>query len=291
MEVVLVDDGSTDRTAALMEEYRDGSPYRCRILRLRNGGVAAARKAAVAAATGRYLVFLDADDAFAEGAVTKVLSAAACGADILGWDCEVAAGGRRRRLRQADYGTPGEALAHLMAGTMKWNLWLFAVRRALVEDAGITFTPGDDMGEDMAFMLKAFGSAASVRQIHEALYRYSAPHGGSVSAAMDDGRRAQVSRNLESAAAYLAHTPHAALAAAKMPSLKLYVKRPLLMSTAAADYRTWHRWWPETNAAAAKDRDTPLRIRLLQGLAARRLWPLVWMYNILVYKIAYQFLS
>jgi glycosyltransferase involved in cell wall biosynthesis len=56
VEVIVVDDGSTDRTAAIASSY----PVRC--LRQANGGQAAARNAGVAAARGSFISFLDADD-------------------------------------------------------------------------------------------------------------------------------------------------------------------------------------------------------------------------------------
>ena len=61
LEVVVVDDGSTDDTAAAVGRLaeRDG---RVRLIRQGNAGVAAARNAAIAAARGPYVAPLDADD-------------------------------------------------------------------------------------------------------------------------------------------------------------------------------------------------------------------------------------
>src|SRR4051812_32277957 len=58
VEVVVVDDGSTDSTSALLDRYGD------RIVRLRqpNRGTSAARNAGLACATGEMIVFLDSDD-------------------------------------------------------------------------------------------------------------------------------------------------------------------------------------------------------------------------------------
>lgn len=56
VEVIVVDDGSTDRTAAVAASY----PVAC--MGQTNGGQAAARNAGVAAARGSFVSFLDADD-------------------------------------------------------------------------------------------------------------------------------------------------------------------------------------------------------------------------------------
>ena len=60
LELIVVDDGSTDRTGEIAGSY--GDPVRC--IRQANGGMAAARNRAIPEARGSYLAFLDADDRF-----------------------------------------------------------------------------------------------------------------------------------------------------------------------------------------------------------------------------------
>lgn len=57
VEIIVVDDGSTDATAAVASSYPD-----VRVLRQSNAGLSAARNAGLGVGRGEYLVFLDADD-------------------------------------------------------------------------------------------------------------------------------------------------------------------------------------------------------------------------------------
>lgn len=63
-ELILVDDGSTDRSSALCDEYAANDP-RVKVIHKVNGGQSSARNAGIATANGAYAVFLDSDDLFA----------------------------------------------------------------------------------------------------------------------------------------------------------------------------------------------------------------------------------
>jgi glycosyltransferase involved in cell wall biosynthesis len=60
-EVIVIDDGSTDETAAVVESYALRDP-RIQLIRQSNQGIAAARNAGIARARGRFLALLDSDD-------------------------------------------------------------------------------------------------------------------------------------------------------------------------------------------------------------------------------------
>lgn len=61
LEVICVDDGSTDGSGGILDEYALKDP-RIKVVHKENGGVVSARKAAMRKATGHYATFVDPDD-------------------------------------------------------------------------------------------------------------------------------------------------------------------------------------------------------------------------------------
>lgn len=74
IQLILVDDGSSDRSPEMCEEYRRAD-VRVLALSQKNSGPAAARNSGVRAARGEFVLFLDADDRLADNAVELMLAA------------------------------------------------------------------------------------------------------------------------------------------------------------------------------------------------------------------------
>ncbi len=65
-ELLIVDDGSTDDTAAIAERFARADP-RVRVLRQANGGISAARNTALRRTAGEFIAILDSDDLWSPG--------------------------------------------------------------------------------------------------------------------------------------------------------------------------------------------------------------------------------
>ena len=291
IEMIFVDDCSSDGTAGLLADFAAKSGIPCSILRQeKNMGVASARKRGIEAASGEYIGFLDADDRLETEALKKAAAALEVSdepVDILGWDWTLGFTKNGRLMRQAGFGTPLQAVMNLMGGTMRWNLWLFLIRREMLVSNGISFIDGADMGEDMQFMIRSFLAAARVKQIHESLYRYNAVSESSISRQFSQQRRSQIESNVKEVEKAVKTSEHSDVLCPEMDSLKLFLKRPLLIGNEKKNYELWYGWFPESNGAAMKNKALPLRIRLLQGMAARKMWTGVRMHYRLIYQFVY----
>lgn len=72
-ELILVNDGSTDHSLEICEEY-EKADARVRVITKKNGGVSSARNLGIKEAKGEYITFLDADDFLENTALSKMNS-------------------------------------------------------------------------------------------------------------------------------------------------------------------------------------------------------------------------
>lgn len=117
-EWLLVDDGSRDGTAALLAAFAPLTGSVRVLTHPESRGVAAARNTGTAAATGRFVTYLDADDWFAPGYLPQLTNAIErLGVDFVRAD-HVRAEGRTRTIRRAPESRRWEPLpAHRGIGT------------------------------------------------------------------------------------------------------------------------------------------------------------------------------
>lgn len=75
LEIILVDDGATDNSGIMCDEYAK-KDTRIKVVHKENGGLSSARNAGVAVATGDFVTYLDSDDFISKRYVSRLLSLA-----------------------------------------------------------------------------------------------------------------------------------------------------------------------------------------------------------------------
>ena len=175
-ELLLSDDGSTDESVEIEEEFVR-KDERIRILRSLHGGSAAARNAAASEAKGEYLFFMDADDWIEPDTLECSVSAARiCRADLVVWDAVYEHSGKSYRISspcRAGFFLSGE-YAQNMAEAMNASHffpWNKLFRRELMEKKGIRFR-NYPLWDDACFCLDYLGAAERVCVLHRSFYHY-----------------------------------------------------------------------------------------------------------------------
>lgn len=85
IEIILIDDGSTDNSANICDEYAKNDS-RVRVIHQKNAGVAAARNVAIDEAKGKWLIQVDGDDVLLENAIDYCREYVNNDADLLQFD-------------------------------------------------------------------------------------------------------------------------------------------------------------------------------------------------------------
>lgn len=176
LEVICVDDGSTDDSAAILDAYA-AKDSRIKVIHQKNAGVSVARNRGLDAATGEFLAFVDADDWVEPDAYEKAVAAMSEGVDLVCFgthvDGEIDSVYRDILVRhltvQARSRVP---LAPELQVELGGEIWNKLYRRELIERGTVRFPVGQAYGEDKVFYFCYASKAKAVSCLPDSLYHY-----------------------------------------------------------------------------------------------------------------------
>ncbi|MEU5538835.1 glycosyltransferase [Streptomyces sp. NPDC020362] len=160
MEVIAVDDGSTDGTGEYLEEFADRAPMQVTVIRQENsGGPSGPRNVGLGKAAGRYVFFLDADDRLGPEALERMVAMGdKNGTDVVLGKVE----GINRIPPKSMWGKTLDR-TDVFSSNIKFTLSAQKLfRRALLEKHGMRFDESLWTGEDALFTLEAYLRADGV---------------------------------------------------------------------------------------------------------------------------------
>jgi len=180
VEVIVVDDASTDSTCEVVESISDS---RVRLLRSeKNGGPGAARNIGFAAAKGKWIAVLDSDDSMKLNRLKNMLDKAPIDADILIDNfCELYSDGI---VSNPFYSNAELPLGKLnLSFLIKTNLVFTRIKSTgyvkplfkneFVKDNKIKYWPEVRIGEDYYFLANCLAQGANAEVLNEAGYIYT----------------------------------------------------------------------------------------------------------------------
>ncbi len=173
IEIVIVDDASTDETADIVAAFAHGRTNVVAVRQPQNSGVAPARQRGVAECSGDYVWFVDADDDWSDNAAA-VMYAKAIDAEL-----DVLVAGARfvysdgsSRPLPAPRGaavTGLDSFRMLLTGVLTGHLWNKLFKRTLLEQ--IEYVPARTHS-DLAMVADALSRAGTVGFIPDIAYHY-----------------------------------------------------------------------------------------------------------------------
>lgn len=182
IEIVVVDDGSTDDSLVRLQEAANAE-RRVRLIHQKNMGVSAARNAGILRARGEYMVFVDSDDEVKPGFIEKLVGAMSDEKVALALTGKVHQNlqderrtkevveprrARKKREKLADY-----MMYLLLLDGRMYSVTNKIFRAGVIRKLGLEFEEGRDFAEDTKFVLDyLMFQPGEIEFIPEALYVY-----------------------------------------------------------------------------------------------------------------------
>lgn len=170
-EALLIDDGSTDASGAICDEYA-GKDSRFRVFHKENGGVSSARNVGLDNAKGDWIWFVDGDDWIKTDSIGKLSQASAQ------YDCDMIIFGIE--YYGEDLNVVGVEKRNLVVDKSKDEIispWdyppqNYLVRLSVINEYNLRFSEGVPMGEDLEFQYKCLICCRRPISIPDILYCY-----------------------------------------------------------------------------------------------------------------------
>lgn len=182
VEVIIVNDGSTDQSLAVISDLIC-SHHNVKVINQKNQGLSVARNTGIDVATGKYITFVDADDKIMPGFVSSLYQIAdKTGADIVRGSFRDFNGNIPKDW-VPDFNVPTNCgtivLDQFLSSHISFVVWSSIYRLDFINSNHIRFTPGILL-EDIDFTTRAYMLAKLVATSPEPNYAYRIHRQGSI---------------------------------------------------------------------------------------------------------------
>lgn len=152
-EILLVDDGSTDESSAILDSYAEKHPERIKVVHKENGGVSSARNVGIEQASGEWIWFVDGDDWIAPDCLAPIAEQLRSKAGVLlNIDAELV---YDTAIPPASVSIPPiEHKAFVDIENSRGAVWAYWYKRHIIIDNGLRFNQEMKYLEDSCFALE-----------------------------------------------------------------------------------------------------------------------------------------
>ncbi|HLS70252.1 MAG TPA: glycosyltransferase family 2 protein [Chitinophagaceae bacterium] len=178
-EIILVNDGSTDNSLEICEQYAK-KHKNLKVLSQSNQGPSAARNLGIENAVGEYITFVDSDDYVEKDYCKEILSAHKSypNVDIITFGYFKVENNKRKEnysVSKFDEIIHNKEIKNLLKNTVDYGFLLFPVnklyKKSLILSSSL-FPTNIRLGEDTIFNLKLFYNATNIVFVKKSIYNY-----------------------------------------------------------------------------------------------------------------------
>lgn len=210
MEIICVNDGSTDDSRAVLACWQERDARIC-VIDQPNKGLSGARNTGILTANGAYLCFVDSDDELEPGACARIVEA------LQASDAEVLVFGAHTFPKETDDPWLASVLSPRQISYRRFTpdvlfneastpyVWRVAVKAPALKRSGLLFDESLAFGEDQLFLFSLYPQVTSIQFIPDKLYRYRLARSGSLMDKAQERSVTKVEKNLEIAKRILSY--------------------------------------------------------------------------------------
>lgn len=211
-EIIIVNDGSTDGSLQIAQDYAKLNPH-IKVIDKKNGGVASARNCGMDAAIGKFIYFIDSDDYLESNCLKKLVDTCEDERlDILTFlssSFTDSSSALRLLMTEKDFSNSfgNQMLSPIVAGdeyvanvNYKSEIWWFLMDREFLKNTGIRFLEGRWL-EDVIFSIQIILKAKRIAHLQLDVHRYRiAP--GTAMTSKEPSHYLKIIRDLQNAAGF-----------------------------------------------------------------------------------------
>lgn len=181
IEIIVVDDGSTDNTwEKINESLMHYNPPFFKKIRQENQGVSVARNVGINNATGKYIIFCDGDDICKANMIETLCKYATEEWEMLIWRYDITQS-EQCTISQNEFKTDRlygmDIFKCFLLGENRIRLGSFAVRTDVIKKYGLEYTEGCVLSQDVEFIFKCLSRVKNSLFINDVLFTYAKREG------------------------------------------------------------------------------------------------------------------
>ena len=172
-ECLLIDDGSTDSSGRICDEYA-AKDERFRVFHKENGGVSSARNVGLDNAKGEWITFVDSDDSVEESFLESLYNFGSGSLKI----CNFTGDGHKDYSEDCSKVKTSSVITRLLNDNLVWAPWGKLFSNDIINDHNLRFDIKLRLGEDTVFCWEYLSYCPDVTVLASNLYNYSGVWGG-----------------------------------------------------------------------------------------------------------------
>ena len=153
IEIIVVNDGSTDNTPSIVKEIEKNN-QNIKLINKNNGGVSSAKNIGIEEANGKYLIFIDSDDEIEEKFISKLIKKAQYSESVLVGSAykKIYSNGKFEEIKNNNYDSTKDFILDLIKGNIDGYTWRYVFEKNLLKN--IRFNENISYMEDTLFLIE-----------------------------------------------------------------------------------------------------------------------------------------